>query len=294
MLGYDVGVFPETVFTWENIIHPEDYPGVMSHFDDYIKGRIDFYEAEYRARKADGSYLWIQDQGKIVERNPDGSVARMIGAHLDINEQKLSQIALEHQNELLNENKFTLENLIEKRTVQLEEANRKLVENLKKINELSIKDSLTSLYNRRKLEQDLHREIDRVSRYKTPLSIALFDIDHFKTINDINGHHAGDEILRLVSKLILDHIRETDILGRWGGDEFFLILPGIHKNEALIIIEKIRILIASSGFTKSITVTCSFGVTEYIQGDSVESMYKRADIGLYQAKNAGRNTAVAH
>lgn len=292
MLEYDIGSFPETVFTWENIIHPDDYREVMNHFDDYIHGLIDYYEIEYRARKSDDTYLWIRDQGKVVERNSDGSVARMIGAHLNINEQKLAQIALQYRNELLSKDKLTLENLVQQRNIELEEANRRLEENLKRIHILSIKDPLTGICNRRKSEQDLQQEIERANRYKHPLSVALFDIDNFKGINDSYGHHTGDEVLKLISKLTREHIRSIDQLSRWGGDEYFIILPEINIINAAQTIEKIRKIISETDFIKSIKATCSFGITQYIQGDSIESMYKRVDIGLYRAKSAGRNTAV--
>jgi diguanylate cyclase (GGDEF)-like protein len=293
MLYYDVGVFPNTVFTWENIIHPDDYPLVMRHFEDYICGRIESYEIEYRCRKADGDYLWIQDQGKIVERNDDGSVARMIGAHLNIHERKLAQLALQRQNELLREDKFTLENLVEQRTSELEEANRKLEQYIKKIDHLRNTDSLTSINNRHKLETELHHEIARAKRYRAPLSVALFDIDQFKKINDSYGHQVGDLILQQVSQLTLRSIRETDIIGRWGGDEYLIILPGVDMVHAVASVEKIRCLIAESEFTKSLRVTCSFGVTQYILDDSIGSMYKRTDVALYRAKHAGRNAVAS-
>ena len=292
MLGYDVGVFPETVFTWESIIHPDDYPEVMSHFDDYINGLVDNYEIEYRVRKADDTYLWIKDQGKIVARNPDGSVARMIGAHLNINKQKLAQIALQKRNQLLNEDKLTLKNLVQERNTELEEANRRLEENLKQIHKLSIKDPLTEVYNRRKAEHDFQNEIERANRYNNPLSVALFDVDKFKNINDSYGHQMGDEILKTISKLTLKNIRTNDYLSRWGGDEFFLILPEIDKFGAARAVEKVRKLIFSAEAIMPVKVTCSFGVTQYIQGDTIESMYKRVDRGLYQAKDAGRNTVI--
>lgn len=294
MLNYDVGAFPKTVFTWENLIHPDDYPMVMRHFDDYLSGKISSYEIEYRCKKSDGTFLWIKDQGKIVERNNDGSVARMIGAHLNIHEKRIAQLALQRQNELLHEDNFTLENIIQKRTAELEEANRKLEENIKEIDLLSTKDPLTSIYNRRKSKQDLRREIERAKRYKTPLSAALFDVDNFKNINDTFGHQLGDEVLIKISQMTLDHIRKTDIMSRWGGDEFFIIFPGINISDAIVSLEKIRKLISETQFMNSIHATCSFGVTQYIQDDSIESIYKRVDKGLYVAKDSGRNSVEAY
>lgn len=293
MLDYDVGVFPETVFTWENVIHPDDFATVMQHFEDYTSGSIATYEIEYRCRKAGGEYLWIRDQGKIVERNPDGSVARMIGAHLDIHEQKIAQFTLQRQNELLSEDKFTLENLVKQRTSELQEANRKLEENIKQIDQLSNTDYLTAIYNRQKLEKELNHEIARSKRYRSPFSVALFDIDNFKTINDTCGHQVGDLVLQKIGQLTRENIRETDVLGRWGGDEFFIILPGVDLEQAMLSIEKIRCLISEAELYNSLKLTSSFGVTEYTQGDTVGSIYKRTDTALYQAKNSGRNRVVS-
>jgi diguanylate cyclase (GGDEF)-like protein/PAS domain S-box-containing protein len=289
MLGYDEDVLPNTVSTWEDIIHPDDYRSVMVHFENYINGLIDSYEIEYRCRKANSSYIWIRDQGEIVERNGDGSVLRMIGAHLDINDLKIAQLELQRQNELLSEDKLTLENLLEKRNSELEEANRNLEENLKKLSQLSNIDFLTSIYNRHKLEKEFENEMARSKRYGTPLAAVLFDVDNFKMINDTYGHQVGDLVLEKVSKLIINNIRETDIVGRWGGDEFFIIFPGINLEDTMITIEKIKCLIEKSKFHESAQVTCSFGVTEYITGDSIGSVYQRTDKALYNAKNDGRN-----
>ncbi len=109
MLGYELGVFREDVFTWENIIHPEDYPRVMAHFEAYISGKSDKYEIEYRCKKADDTYLWIIDRGKIIEYSSDGSVSRMIGAHQDIHQHKMDQQTLLEQNKLLQADNLSLE-----------------------------------------------------------------------------------------------------------------------------------------------------------------------------------------
>lgn len=290
MLGFDLQALPETVFTWEDIIHPDDYPGVMHHFEQYISGQSEAYEIEYRCRKLDGSYLWIKDQGRIIERNKDGSIARMIGAHLNIHDQKIAQMTLQRQNELLSEDKFTLEHLIEQRTQELEEANQRLENNIKQVEKLRNTDFLTAIYNRHKSETELERELARSNRYQSALSIALFDIDDFKQINDNHGHQIGDLALQKIAALVKQHIRETDILGRWGGDEFIIIIPGTGLEDALTSLEKIRQLIAQTTLIESVKLTCSFGVTEYIQDDSISSIYKRMDAALYRAKHAGRNS----
>ena len=101
MLGHDFDIFERNVFTWENIIHPDDYPRVMQHFEQYIKGEIKEYFIEYRCNTASGQYLWIVDRGQVVKKNPDGSVARMIGAHQNIHQYKIAQEKLLKQNKIL-------------------------------------------------------------------------------------------------------------------------------------------------------------------------------------------------
>lgn len=292
MLNYNQNLFPENALTWESVIHPDDFKAVMQHFEAYTSGKICAYDIEYRCIKGDGDFLWIRDQGKIVERSEEGAATFMIGAHLDIHQLKLVQAKLQAQSGLLNQGKLTFEQEVEKRTAELTKVNLELAKNLKKIERLRDTDYLTSVYNRHKSETELLNEIARSKRYHSPLSVALFDIDEFKIINDTSGHQNGDLVLQKVSQLVIKHIRETDTLGRWGGDEFFIILPGVSLPEAVTSIEKIRSLIAAEDFNENLRVTCSFGVTEYSEGDTVSTLYKRTDIALYKAKHAGRNVVV--
>lgn len=119
MLGYLRHSLENSVFTWENVIHPDDYPQVMTVFDDYITRRTPHYQIEYRCRKQDGSYLWIEDRGYVISRNADGSVARMVGAHRDIDLRKNSIEQLERRNQ-------SLEALVTERTRELSRVNQQL------------------------------------------------------------------------------------------------------------------------------------------------------------------------
>ncbi|WP_088330182.1 sensor domain-containing diguanylate cyclase [Lacimicrobium sp. SS2-24] len=159
--------------------------------------------------------------------------------------------------------------------------------------QLSETDSLTSLSNRRKLDDILASEIGRASRYDTPLSIILADIDHFKRVNDKHGHLKGDEVISRVAQLLKHHTRETDTVGRWGGEEFLLICPGIEQQSATELAEKIREMIAAEKQNGDIAVTASFGVSQYRQQDTVDSLVSRADKALYNSKQSGRNQVSA-
>ena len=160
---------------------------------------------------------------------------------------------------------------------------------VKKIEQLSITDSLTKIYNRSKFESSLDYEIERARRYGNPLSLIIFDIDHFKSINDTYGHLIGDSVLMEIANLVKNNIRSTDIFARWGGEEFVILAPNINKEQARILAEKIRRLIANHRFKYVDHVTVSLGVTEFLPTDNKESFIKRADEALYLAKRKGRN-----
>ena len=289
MLGYQVGVFRKDVFTWENIIHPDDYDRVMRHFELYIEGEIENYCIEYRARQADGKYLWIVDRGTVVLKNPDGSVARMIGAHQDIHDQKVAQSELIKQNQMLQEGHLTLERIIEEKTRELELKNAELEEKVKEVEYISNTDSLTAIANRKKFEEELKKEAARANRYKHPLSLAIFDLDFFKNINDSHGHKTGDLVLQKISRLVLNHIRKVDFFARWGGEEFTIIFPDLSLEKAILVADKLRMLISQYEIDPDLFVTCSFGVSEFQEDEAVEGLFQRADRALYRAKELGRN-----
>lgn len=289
MLGYDVDSLKQDVLTWENVIHPDDYPLVMAHFEDYVKGRVPEYRIQYRCIKADGTPLWIEDSGKIVERLPDNSPARMIGAHTNIGELKATQTKLAQQSQLIVGDYANLEHLIKVRTEELAELNKKLQEKVQEVEQLASRDMLTGIYNRRMFEQLIDIEIKRAKRYSQPMSVILADIDLFKQVNDIYGHSMGDKVLSNVAETLQEHIRESDILARWGGEEFAIILPNTESDTALEMAERLRCSIAQMRSDNNIQVTCSFGVTEYNTADSGDSIFSRMDQALYQAKDCNRN-----
>jgi diguanylate cyclase (GGDEF)-like protein/PAS domain S-box-containing protein len=155
-------------------------------------------------------------------------------------------------------------------------------------------DTLTGLYNRRRLEEIAAQFVREAIRYKTPLSVVMFDLDHFKLVNDRHGHDVGDQVLSSVSKRVLGVMRETDILGRWGGEEFVLLAPHSELDEVVLGVERIRLAISESAIGEAGIITASFGVTLLSPEDTdITSILKRADKALYQAKNNGRNQIVA-
>jgi diguanylate cyclase (GGDEF)-like protein len=150
-------------------------------------------------------------------------------------------------------------------------------------------DTLTGLFNRLKFNQVLATEILRSKRYQTAFSLILFDIDHFKYVNDVHGHQIGDSVLIHISRIISDHMRETDLLARWGGEEFVILATGANQQMAQQAAEKLRIAIGQFVFPGVGAVTCSFGIAQYVEGDTAETLIARSDSTLYQAKKKGRN-----
>jgi diguanylate cyclase (GGDEF)-like protein len=150
-------------------------------------------------------------------------------------------------------------------------------------------DPLTGLYNRLKFDKEMTGEILRSDRYRSSFSLVVFDIDKFKQINDMHGHQTGDKVLVQLSRLALSLIRSTDLLARWGGEEFVVLVPGGDGEMASQVAEKLRNGIGHDVFDDVGTVTCSFGVAQYVEGDTAEALIGRADGALYRAKLKGRN-----
>lgn len=169
----------------------------------------------------------------------------------------------------------------------------KTAEMLENANALLLKqantDTLTGISNRQKGAQQLLLEIQRAERYGTPLSLIMFDLDWFKQINDIFGHDVGDKVLTEVSGCVVSNIRANDLVARWGGEEFIVIVPGTNLAETYVLAEKLRSCIEQNPFPEIGSVTCSFGVAAFRTGDTPDTLVKRADETMYQAKRAGRN-----
>ena len=289
MLSYDINCFQKDVYTWEDVIHPDDYKMVMKHFEDYITGQIPSYKIKYRCKKCDGSYLWIEDSGKIIEYTKEGKVSRMIGSHRDINQEELNYKKLKQQNELLLNNNLNLEAVIKDRTCELQDLNKQLQEKIEQVEYNASFDIVTHIYNRRKFEEIFIKELHRVKRYSHDLSIILIDIDDFKLFNDTCGHKVGDKVLFDLSNLLKEHVRDIDTLARWGGEEFIIILPNTTKENAHVKAEQLRQNIETKLTINKIQITCSFGVTSYIKGDDTNSIFIRTDKALYLAKNDNKN-----
>ena len=283
MLGYPSHSLANTVLTWESVIHPEDYPRVMAHFEAYINQRNERYLIEYRCRCQDGSYLWIEDSGHIIARNADGSVARMLGAHRNIDAGKRLVAELEQKNQ-------SLETLVAEHTRELSWVNQQLQRQLDENRELAERDALTRVANRYRLEKSLQQACERALRFRQPLALIVMDLDDFKPINDRYGHARGDAALVRVVDQVRSCLREQDLLARWGGDEFVMVLPQTSLGEALEVAQTLQQVLMRVEPVGECRLTMSYGVVQWREGEDQLALLGRADQALYRAKGKGKNT----
>jgi diguanylate cyclase (GGDEF)-like protein/PAS domain S-box-containing protein len=265
-----LGWTPESwvgVEDWAARMHPEDRASVVSFCIAQSQAGAD-HEADYRALTRDGGYVWIRDVVHVV-RDEKGNVSSLVGFMFDITERK--------QNE-----------------EKLAELQRTLVE-------LSYKDGLTGVANRRMFDSVIEKEWVEARRSGQPLSLIMLDIDYFKQYNDHYGHIQGDECLRRVAQALLSaSTRARDFLGRFGGEEFILVLPEADAQSAARVAERCRKLILDQGIAHVRSGVCqlltiSAGVATIIpseRGDRVEFI-ELVDKRLYQAKQEGRNCVVS-
>ncbi|MCH8498277.1 MAG: diguanylate cyclase [Marinobacter sp.] len=150
-------------------------------------------------------------------------------------------------------------------------------------------DRLTGLFNRHKIDASLQQEIARSDRYTGLFSIILFDADHFKQVNDNFGHNSGDEVLKSIARIARTQVRKSDIVGRWGGEEFLIVLPETDQDGAAKVADNIRIAVAQHDFGLPRRITVSSGVACYQGAEAAEELLQRADNALYRAKEKGRN-----
>lgn len=175
---------------------------------------------------------------------------------------------------------------------ELRKKNSQMEKLLARLERMAVTDALTGLYNRHRFHESLAKEFERAKRYSTPFSLVMFDIDHFKKVNDDYGHLAGDMALKEISNILLQSVREIDTAARYGGEEFMAILPNTEKNDAVSLAERMRKKIGRHKFGEiDRPITVSVGISgmpdEVI--DSEDKLIRCADFALYKAKNRGRN-----
>ncbi|TDT71966.1 PAS domain S-box-containing protein/diguanylate cyclase (GGDEF)-like protein [Hypnocyclicus thermotrophus] len=259
MIGYTLKELePTTIKTWEKFIHPDDKEETENILQKHFEKKISYYESEFRMKHKKGHWVWISAKGKVIEWSFDNKPLKMFGTHTDITQKKKFEAI---------------------------------------IKENSIRDPLTNIYNRRYLDEQLKNLILENKRENNIFSVAILDIDFFKNINDNYGHLAGDFILQEFTKIIKSHIRPYDIFGRYGGEEFILILLHVGNNEMYEILNRILDFILQKDFiynNEIIKLSFSAGmcdINEFLI-PTVNQIYECIDKKLYIAKNNGRSLII--
>jgi diguanylate cyclase (GGDEF)-like protein/PAS domain S-box-containing protein len=270
---------------------PEEYMGTALQIGEGVAGQV----------AITGEMLMVQDYSTWSNQAPVYTkigFRRVLGVPLKTKGQVLGVISIAdtQKSGVYTEEQVRLVSMFaDQASIAVE--NARLFEELQEANAqlemLATTDKVTGAYNRRKYDEVLIYEILKAQRYNLPLALIMFDIDHFKQVNDTYGHQAGDQALIELVKLVRENIRGSDWLARWGGEEFMILAPGINLPQATLLAEKIRNLIDTHPFASVEHMTVSMGVCDYRPGDTPEMITMRVDTAMYQAKDAGRNCFAA-
>jgi len=229
-------------------------------------------------------------ESSVRDASDMGQLRQLVQTHI---ESVLTQMEKHRQLEQRrHEQSKSLIAKMSERLQDLESESEELRSRVREERNQAMTDVLTGIPNRLAYEQRLEQEIARFKRFAIPLVMAVWDVDHFKNVNDSFGHRSGDKVLRTIARVLAAGIRKTDFVARYGGEEFVQLMTGSSLQECLPIAEKLRTAVESTGFhfrDQAVTITASCGLAEFQDGDSVEQWFERADNALYRAKQQGRN-----
>ncbi|MCK9557206.1 MAG: diguanylate cyclase [Candidatus Cloacimonetes bacterium] len=259
-----------------DVTPPEDRQSSKANYDRLISGELPGIRLSRRYVKKDGTYFWADlHVSRVTDR--EGQAAGLVGIFVDIDPQKQAEADLRDLN-----SKLSL-------------SNQELQQAMEELRRLARHDSLTQLLNRRVLTEILDKEIQRSSRSKRGLAVAMADVDNFKKINDQYGHDVGDVALIELAKVLKEQIRTTDYVGRWGGEEFLFVFPETTCKGAMIVIERVREQVAKIRIPVpdgDFSFTVSIGLSYHMGIDTGETIVQEADQAMYAAKQAGKNRCI--
>ena len=261
MLGYRPDEVPDTLTAWDALVHPDDAAARILAWEAHLLGSTSTFETEFRIRHRQGHWVWMQARGRVVERAPDGEPLRLAGLRMNITRRKETEARLEG---------------------------------------LAHTDALTGVLNRRRFTDLAADELSRAQRHGTPVALLMMDLDHFKQVNDRLGHAGGDAVLRSFAATAEGVMRQGDVFGRVGGEEFAALLPQTTRDGAVVLAQRLRQRIAAQPAQVgglALPFTVSIGVAAWHGPDDGEASFDRlmmaADRALYAAKAQGRDRVVA-
>jgi len=257
MIGYENDNLPQTFDSWNRLLHPDDKELIIKQANDYINGKTDKYEVEFRMQHKNGKWIYVLARGKLVT-DVNGNLQQpphMVGTHVDITSMRQYEIELEH---------------------------------------LAHFDPLTNLPNRLLLADRLQQAMLQSNRSNNTIAVVYIDIDGFKEVNDNYGHDIGDKLLIDLAKRMQKSLRENDTLSRFGGDEFVAVLQDLDEHSTVIqILQRLLESVAENLVIEgiSINVSASVGISFYPQDKEISSdgLIRQADHAMYQAKQSGKN-----
>lgn len=261
-LGFEVSEIPDpmTYQFFTDRLHPDDHEATMNAMLNHMYHGAKVYETEYRVQCKDGNYRWFYDRGSITKRDKSGRPLFLAGIVFDITDRKEKLKQLEYDNVVL----------LEK----------------------TRKDEMTGIHNHRAIVEFLNDQTAVSIQTKKPLSIAMIDIDDFKKVNDQYGHVVGDEVLRQTAQIIADSVRETDMVGRYGGEEYLVVFSQTKKSDSEKVMRRILTKIREFHYEQGFHVTVSAGISQY-HNETLSEFVARADNCMYEAKKAGKDRVIS-
>ena len=264
MLGYTRDEVPDTLDAWDALVHPDDATARILAWEAYLLGHTASFECEFRIRHKLGHWVWMHARGRVVERGPDGQPQRVAGLRMNISRRKETEARLQ---------------------------------------DLAHTDALTGVLNRRRFTDLASDELSRAVRHGTPVALLMIDLDHFKAVNDRLGHAGGDAVLRSFASIAEGVMRQGDVFGRVGGEEFAALLPQTSLDGAAVVAERLRQRVHAQPAAvggQVVHFTVSIGVSAWaapegaqVQADAdIDRLMVAADRALYAAKAQGRDRVV--